>query len=176
MSDTVYLFFYDGTPMTFTSDKGRDFMFQAFEELIPLMMKQEKTEIKVLNVMLNNLKILARKLYAVSDGKVSLKAMRKAWGEEWHACSTEWCMYVHCISKMSPAHVNNEFGMMEVTNAKKAFGKDYREYNMSACASCATTDVKQKKCGRCEAVHYCSPECQKAHWKTHKLTCVPLTK
>ncbi|KAL7415377.1 hypothetical protein BDY24DRAFT_382716 [Mrakia frigida] len=26
-------------------------------------------------------------------------------------------------------------------------------------------------CGRCKAVRYCSPEHQKAHWKSHKKTC-----
>jgi hypothetical protein len=176
MADIVYLFFYDGTPISFTHD-DEELMFETFEGLIPSMMRKEKSEIKVLNIMLNNLKILANKLYNVSeDGDVNLKNMKKAWGKDWMLRQLEWCMFVHCISKMSPAHVNNEFGMVKVTNAKKAFGKDYKEYDMSECASCSIMDVKQKKCGRCEAVHYCSPECQKAHWKTHKLTCVPLTK
>lgn len=163
--------------MTFTHE-DEVVMFEAFEELIPLMMAKEKSELKVLNIMLNNLKILAKKLYAVSgkDGEVNRKNMMKAWGKEWLMRSMEWCMYVHCISKMSPAHVNNQFGMMKVTNAKKAFGKDYKEYYMTECASCNDMNIKHKKCGRCEAVHYCSPECQKAHWKIHKLTCVPLNK
>ena len=27
-------------------------------------------------------------------------------------------------------------------------------------------------CGKCKIVYYCNIECQKAHWKTHKLECV----
>lgn len=28
-----------------------------------------------------------------------------------------------------------------------------------------------KKCSKCKSVYYCSPECQKEHWKVHKTTC-----
>ncbi len=35
----------------------------------------------------------------------------------------------------------------------------------------AATDKVFKKCGRCLAVSYCSPECQIPHWKAHKLVC-----
>lgn len=43
------------------------------------------------------------------------------------------------------------------------------------CGNCelgATADKVFKRCGRCEALSYCSKECQIAHWKVHKLTCV----
>lgn len=36
-------------------------------------------------------------------------------------------------------------------------------------------DNALKKCGKCKIVRYCSPECQKAHWKEHKLVCEPYT-
>jgi hypothetical protein len=47
---------------------------------------------------------------------------------------------------------------------------------MPECAACgkqATADKKLLVCGRCRAAHYCSPECQKASWKEHKLSCKP---
>lgn len=38
---------------------------------------------------------------------------------------------------------------------------------------CETSDFTHnfKKCGTCMNTRYCSTECQKAHWKSHKLTC-----
>lgn len=38
------------------------------------------------------------------------------------------------------------------------------------CAQCKKTDAS-KRCARCKKVYYCSAECQKSHWKTHKSVC-----
>ena len=40
---------------------------------------------------------------------------------------------------------------------------------VQVCASCGKS--AQKKCGGCEAVRYCSTDCQRANWKAHKPTC-----
>ena len=34
------------------------------------------------------------------------------------------------------------------------------------CASCHK--MAMLKCGKCQTIRYCSPECQKEHWKKHK--------
>ena len=40
------------------------------------------------------------------------------------------------------------------------------------CAKCNKTDGTLLKCGGCNlGIYYCSKECQKAHWKTHKVDC-----
>ncbi len=41
------------------------------------------------------------------------------------------------------------------------------------CRTCdkASPEVSLKRCGRCRTAAYCSPECQKADWKTHRETC-----
>lgn len=42
----------------------------------------------------------------------------------------------------------------------------------SLCNTCAEMlKEKLKVCSKCKTTHYCSAECQKADWKTHKLTC-----
>jgi hypothetical protein len=39
-----------------------------------------------------------------------------------------------------------------------------------AAAGCASEEASSV-CGRCEAVRYCSRECQRADWKAHKPAC-----
>ncbi|KAJ9663396.1 hypothetical protein H2201_005604 [Coniosporium apollinis] len=47
---------------------------------------------------------------------------------------------------------------------------------VATCASCARPesgpDEKLKRCAKCQTTQYCSRECQKADWKTHKKVCV----
>ncbi|KAI9065998.1 ankyrin [Trametes sanguinea] len=40
-----------------------------------------------------------------------------------------------------------------------------------ACATCGETNVALKKCAKCQAIFYCSRECQKSHWPQHRLMC-----
>lgn len=50
-------------------------------------------------------------------------------------------------------------------------GGPHTECALSSCTSGATSGLK--KCGQCKAVSYCSQECQKADWRSHKAVCVP---
>ena len=40
----------------------------------------------------------------------------------------------------------------------------------NTCGNCSSK--ASKVCSKCKIVYYCNRECQKAHWKTHKLECV----
>jgi hypothetical protein len=37
------------------------------------------------------------------------------------------------------------------------------------CSKC--DELAHQKCGACQAVYYCSRECQKLHWPEHKIFC-----
>lgn len=39
------------------------------------------------------------------------------------------------------------------------------------CTQCETEMEKPRKCSKCRSVLYCSPECQKKNWPTHKRIC-----
>jgi hypothetical protein len=45
----------------------------------------------------------------------------------------------------------------------------------SACAACGARagqpGVRLQVCSRCKRVHYCGPQCQRAHWRAHKADC-----
>ena len=46
------------------------------------------------------------------------------------------------------------------------------------CHKCDKTGRRKKdklsKCGKCEAITYCSRECQEEDWPRHKDNCVPV--
>jgi hypothetical protein len=40
-----------------------------------------------------------------------------------------------------------------------------------SCWNCKSVHQGMKTCAKCQTAKYCSKECQKAHWKTHKQMC-----
>ncbi|EWC46657.1 hypothetical protein DRE_04144 [Drechslerella stenobrocha 248] len=58
----------------------------------------------------------------------------------------------------------------------KVSKKQLGEAPKGACVTCqksGSSDQGLLKCGRCKKREYCSKECQKIDWKTHKLACAP---
>ena len=47
--------------------------------------------------------------------------------------------------------------------------ESYSDQNRSACSMCGLST--KKRCTGCEAVFYCTEECQKEHWGDHKPLC-----
>lgn len=43
------------------------------------------------------------------------------------------------------------------------------------CFHCGLSAMVMKRCGGCKIAQYCSPECQKSNWTTHKNDCKNLT-
>lgn len=67
-------------------------------------------------------------------------------------------------------------GMAKTLNAKKKKRGGITQddvnamLNRNVCASCGKP--ASLRCARCKSVHYCSKECQKADWPSHKRSCV----
>jgi hypothetical protein len=47
----------------------------------------------------------------------------------------------------------------------------FAKYLCGACGKPPATGEALLRCGRCRAVSYCGPACQRAHWKAHKMNC-----
>lgn len=68
-----------------------------------------------------------------------------------------------CLCLVSPAHM--------ISGCVQLFRQ--------TCANCTKTErttteggiERFKKCGKCKKVYYCSVDCQKIHWKKHKVDC-----
>jgi len=52
---------------------------------------------------------------------------------------------------------------------------NHRQRGLRVCDTCGSTEqptVRQfRLCGGCMTTNYCSPECQKKHWPSHKAIC-----
>lgn len=60
---------------------------------------------------------------------------------------------------------------MIISNDPRAFRNLPRVNFLGMCKTCHKENVKLLTCGRCKSVHYCSKDCQKKDWKSHKAVC-----
>jgi len=66
--------------------------------------------------------------------------------------------------------VDHEMKQLKATQTQTQTHTDFR-----TCSYCHKGSAeKMKLCARCNRVAYCSRECQKAAWRAHKQTCIPV--
>jgi uncharacterized CHY-type Zn-finger protein len=58
-------------------------------------------------------------------------------------------------------------GVITEEDSSKLMKKSYRK--VGACANCPR--IGNMRCKKCMKTYYCSKECQKTHWATHKKAC-----
>lgn len=95
-----------------------------------------------------------------------------------------------CLGTKNELHMHSEIGKLQefMKNAlgplrqaqamsfvwKRMFSSDMQNY--LRCAACKSADKESSFCLGCKVVRYCSPECQKTDWASHKAACRPLQK
>ena len=57
----------------------------------------------------------------------------------------------------------------EIEFMKRLVGRPIRDPHR--CSYCEKESLKLKSCGKCKGVYYCNVDCQRAHWKKHKIEC-----
>jgi len=73
------------------------------------------------------------------------------------------------------AFFDDEQKGMSISEVKQVMrAEKQKELKRLECANCHMLSEEAKKlCGACKKVYYCSRDCQREHWPTHKPECVP---
>jgi hypothetical protein len=112
----------------------------------------------------------ARELAASSgDGKVRASAARLVDTLE------ELLLVAQQGAAGEGAAANDEHGRRQQEAAAAGTPPIGAAASSSVCAACgaakASGGAKLRRCAGCRAVRYCSPACQKAHWRQHRAAC-----
>ena len=64
----------------------------------------------------------------------------------------------------------------QATSSSSSQQQQQQQQQPETCAQCTKSDTEKplKQCLKCHSVAYCSKECQKAHFKSHKKVCASL--
>jgi hypothetical protein len=73
-------------------------------------------------------------------------------------------------SRMDPYH-NVPVNAILVGDADTSTQYDGLSWNARSCRHCWDACDGNNRCGGCDQVRYCSPECQRADWERHKAAC-----
>ena len=81
-----------------------------------------------------------------------------------------------CVNGFTPLQLSVEYKNVAVARVIKEL-QHTTPPPPGACAACGAdgggvTATAFQRCARCKCVKYCSKECQRTHWRTHKASCV----
>jgi hypothetical protein len=174
----LHMFFYDGSAMTMPSMEHSivmSMMETTFKE-VKKDIRANGQEVSTANVkkwcetwlMEANTQLLA------TEGEyITPKKLRKAWGKDASANEIMWCQNVWILENKCGVPSSNTFGYMGMGLDDSSYNSMTREVVNHKCGnpSCDFKYPSMKKCSACKKECYCSPECQKSHWKEHKKVC-----
>jgi hypothetical protein len=80
-------------------------------------------------------------------------------------------------TSITSAQLSGKMPLQHAIDKGDADAKTIRELRR-VCGACSTTPDKNKgkfnKCGECQAIYYCSVECQRVDWPKHKGECMQM--
>ncbi|CCI42291.1 unnamed protein product [Albugo candida] len=106
------------------------------------------------------------------------------------AASVDESLKIHKYDH-SPQHGDAQFpleeedhdGDMDTQNVVERQSLPLRSNTLSdesmrvkSCIVCRSVNEAVKRCGRCRRVYYCTVDCQRSHWKYHRIVCSKLEK
>lgn len=94
-----------------------------------------------------------------------------------HSESNLWNQLVKEIGSSEPGTSPTALVVLvNAINGLTSFSRSNTSVDTEPCATCSNmagggSSVVVKRCSRCREVAYCSVDCQKLHWFTHKKYC-----
>ena len=86
---------------------------------------------------------------------------------------------VHVRFQDCPGGLDFQRDLFDVINGIGNLGEERSSNTKYSCVTCGATEAKENaklmKCARCKLVSYCSKECQRKDWKSHKTFCKAVT-
>jgi len=96
-------------------------------------------------------------------------------GNFWYRSMEDWAKEIpgSLIGFTNLSEWDVQFTNKEYREIRSKILKDKNDIT-NICASCFIYKYDMPTCTRCQRVYYCCKDCQKAHWITHKRSCIPL--
>ena len=70
-----------------------------------------------------------------------------------------------------PDNFPPKFSLRTVFELRSAAPSSAEPRNQTFCHNCRRSGIDYRRCSSCKQVRYCSKNCQRAHWKSHKVHC-----